>query len=398
MINSLSPSVLPATIPADARNEQFPANGTGVRAEVSLRENTLTARSQETGFARRGHHAHHGHHGHGKHRESEGANLFHTAKHMIKDAFKDFRHDLRDSFRDLGFNGGLAHKIAKSVMHATKDALRSGVDFSAKLMVAAISQTTSVSAAGTSSSFSMAASSIEVDINHTTGSIDVKTTKVSIESQVHQGPGATPPQLLDIHDSDQGQSSVLTNALLALQDLEGILDDEEDAVSVPPETATVPATGVGARSTARESVEHTVGQTSDTSPTRAAVDAVLQNAAAEEDAPAGEVKNSEATKEVSEETEEAEAIEAPEETELALPEIATPLLLNNQEYRARIFITAYEHRINEREERMTFLRFDAIVPLTRRPAPSMNDVPALPAASEDQAVNPSDDNILKTVA
>ena len=39
------------------------------------------------------------------------------------------------------------------------------------------------------------------------------------------------------------------------------------------------------------------------------------------------------------------------ETEMEVPEFVTPLLLNRPEYSARIFITAYEHSINDREER-----------------------------------------------
>ena len=380
MINSLPPSVLPATNPIIAPNEQ-PVGERSSEQSSSMRiEKTYTDRSQEA-RTHEGRHVHRGHHDHdghdrGKVRESEGSDLFRSAKHMIKDAFKDFRHGLRDSFRDIGFDGGMANKIAKNVMHATRDALRSGVDFSAKLMVAAISQTTSTSAAGTTSSFSMVARSIEVNINHTTGSIDVSTMNVSIEGQSSGSLDGTQPHLLDIQDSDQGRSPDLTGILLALQNLSGIFDGVEETI---PEVVDEPALAPAIVATEREAVNNQLAEETDIAgteetTTRTAVAAVLQTAAGDDVAPTDE------TTEVAEEVAEEAAEEAP-----TLPEIVTPLLLNRPEYSARIFITAFQNSINDHEERTTFIRFDATVSLahTPPPAPAVT-LPPIPVADSPE--------------
>jgi hypothetical protein len=314
---------------------------------------------------------------------------------MIKDAFKDFRHGLRDSFQDLGFEGGMANKIAKNVMHATRDALRSGVDFSAKLMVAAISQTSSTSEAGTTSSFSMVARSIEVNINHTTGSIDVSTMNVSIEGQYAGGMDDTQPHLLDIQDSDHGRSPDLTGILLALENLAGIFGAEEETV---PEAVDEPAVTPALVTTEREAVGSQLAPVTDTagieeSTTRTAVAAVLQTAAADDVAPADESDVTEIAEEVAE-----EAVEAAP----TLPEIVTPLLMNRPEYSARIFITAFQNTINENEERTTFIRFDATVSLspTTAPVPGVT-LPAIPVADSveiDPVIDPVEEEPPTTAA
>ena len=336
MINSLPPSVIPTTNPAIAANPQPLAERGGDQSDP--------ARITKPHEARAAHHGRHDHQGHGRSRKSEGSDLFDSAKHMIKNTFKDFRHDLRDSFRDLGLQGGMANKISKGVTHATRDALRSGVDFSAQLTVAALSQTTTTSATGTSSSFSLVAQSIEVNINHTTGTVDVSIVKVSIEGQFNEGLDGTQPHLLDMHDSDQSGAPDLTAAMLALQDLVGILHGGDDG-----------------------------GDDTVAAPAREAVDPVLESAPTDDDVPdTGEADDVAPVEEASDDAAE-EATEESEETAVALPEIDTPLLLNNPDYSARIFITAFEHSINDQSERITFLRFDALIPLSSNSTSSTDD-------------------------
>jgi len=373
MINSLPPSVFPTPGTAITTTEQPPAGQTSEQSDPARIAKTTAART---------HKAHHGRHDRGRFREADGSDLFQTTKHMLKEAFRDFRHDLRESFSDLGFDGGLANRISKGVMHAARDALRSGVDFSANLMVAAISQISSTGASGTSSSFSMVASSIEVNINHTTGSIDVSMMKMSIDGQFNDGLGGAQPHLLDIRDSGQGQSPDLSGVLLALQNLGDIFDSEEDT---NPEPAAQPVVVP----TAREELDNQLGQSTDTSTTRTAVGTVLQSEATGEDVPAEKADETEAVEEVTEEA---------AKTDPALPEIVTPLLLNRPEYSARIFITAYEHSINDREERITFLRFDAIVPLSAKSTAPADETPPQSMTKEEPAAGDLKDQPVTTVA
>jgi len=388
MITSLFPSVFPAATPAIATNEPPPAEKTG---EVLVEKSTNSA-TDEAGRTHRGHHHHHDH---DRFRESERSDLFHTAKHMIKDAFRHFRHDIRDSFQELGFDGGIAKKIAKGVVHGARDALRSGVDFSAKLMVAAISQ---VSGAGASSSFNMVAHSIEVNINHTTGSVDVNMLKVSIEGQTAGAAAGEQPHLLDISDSGQDGAPGLSGLLLALQDLMGIFGGEEEVDGeTPEEVAADPVVEPVALATAREAVDNPLGESADTPETetataRTAVDAVLASAATDEAAPVEKTDETDVVEEAAEETETAE------ETAPALPEIVTPLLINNQDYRARIFITAFERSVNDRSEQITFMRFDAIIPLSTKPAGTTTETQSEPAATETPAVETLEEEKVATVA
>jgi hypothetical protein len=394
MINSLPPSIFPTNNSAIVPNEQPPAGQLGEKSGSLTVAATTTTRSQDifshrsrgSDESREARHARHGdqsHHSHGRSERSEGRHLFRAAKHMIKDAFRDFRHDIRESFGNLGFDRGMAKQIAKNVVHATRDALRSGADFSAKLMVAAFSQTSTAGA----SSFSMVASSIEVSINHATGSIDVNTTKVSIEGQFNNQPGGTQPHLLDIRDSDEGETPDLTGALLGPQDLDGILEGEEDGTETAP--ALVEPTLV---TTAREQVDNSLGQAvGETEPevsTRTAVESVLKDAETEEAAPTEEAEKTEAeeAREASE-----EVADAAEEAELNLPEILAPLLLSQPEFSARIFITAFEQFRNDREERITVIRFDAVIPLTGKPAEPVEETPVVetPVLEEPLADEPA---------
>lgn len=165
--------------------------------------------------------------------DADDSGLLHTAKHLIKDALKDFRHGVKDSLRDLGFEGKLVHKLTKGVMHAAKNALRSGADFSARLMVAAVSITSTAGARGGISSFSLVAHSIEININHSTGSIDIAAADLSIEGQAVAVAGADQPHLLDVRDSDPVSPLNLIDELRGLLDLDEISGEDDDDESAP---------------------------------------------------------------------------------------------------------------------------------------------------------------------
>jgi hypothetical protein len=300
MINSIPPSVITTANPEILANQELLADRAREQFHRAPVEKALNSRSLDprgTGYES------------GKSALSGGSGFLNTAKHMIKEAMGDFRHGLQGSLQDLGFKGGMATELTQEVMDATRDALIHGADFSINLMVAAVSQSTTVSAAGTSSSFSMMARSVEINVNHTTGSITVSTTSVSIEGQSTGGYGASPPILLDMLDSDRFRAQDLTRELLELEELADIAADD---------------TGPAARADQ------------------------LRNEAAKKDA-------------------EQELAEIEADIEQAVAEIDTPRVVSGPDSSARIFVTALVHEVNERDEKVTLIRFDAVVPLSKGP-------------------------------
>ena len=147
--------------------------------------------------------------------------------------------------------------------------------------------------------------------------------------------------------------------------------------------------------TAREALNGQLAQETETADAeettaRTAVDAVLESAATEEkDAvdETEETKPAAATDEVSEEVAEGDT-----ETVPALPQIETPFLFNNPDYTARIFITAFEHSVNDRHERVTFMRFDAIIPLMNKEPEPVEETTTAIIADGSVVVEPTEDD------
>ena len=50
-------------------------------------------------------------------------------------------------------------------------------------------------------------------------------------------------------------------------------------------------------------------------------------------------------------------------------EIDTPRVVSRPDSSARIFVTALVHEVNDREEKVTIIRFDAMVPLSKSSQP-----------------------------
>lgn len=247
--------------------------------------------------------------------------LFHAAKGMIKDALKDFGREVRDALGGLGFDPGMVKDLVRGVMQAAKDALRTGADFSANLMVAAVSQTTTMSSAGTSSSFSLFASEIEIAINHSTGEVSISATKVSIEGQVSQTGGTAAPRLVDGLDSDIAAVSPLDALLQAFEDSDALLGTDEEPVDDQP--VVLP-------------------------PEPGAADDVAETP----------------------------------------PDADAPVSMEPPLGTARIVITAFERFMNDRNERITYLRFDATIPLALKPAEPPAE-PVTPPAEIPAPVEPT---------
>lgn len=245
----------------------------------------------------------------------------HAAKHMIRDALKTFSHDLRDSFKDLGFKTDMVMRLAHDVMQAAKQALKSGADFTANLMMAVVTQTTTTSAAGSTSSFSMVASEIEITINQSTGSVQITATQVEIQSQMTIGAGSAMPLLVDFTDTDTDGDIVAP--MLAMNDLESFLANDgsdAEAEAMGPVLASLPET--------------------------APVEGDDADPLADPDAVATEEGDGEVGA-----TEDAGDI-------VPLPEVIGV---------AHIIITAFERYLNSEGEQITYIKLDAVIPLTTSP-------------------------------
>ena len=233
----------------------------------------------------------------------ERIDYFHAAKRMVRDALSDFSGGVQESFSEIGLNDGMAEKFTKAMLRQTKNALLWGVGFSVKLMTATVSKTSDADNDGSKPSFSIMARSIEIAVNHSDGIINVTTGNVSIESQFAGGPGAREPHLLDISDSDGQSTGNLTSALQALQNPHTLLTDFGDDM---------------------ENDDHF---RLDTIP----------------------------------------SLDSQDKIEDTMPQIDTPRVLSRPNYNSRILLSEMNHFRNDRNELITYMRLDALIPLTDKP-------------------------------
>ena len=233
----------------------------------------------------------------------ERIDYFHAAKNMLREALSDFACGLQASFSDIGLDDGMAASFTTAIMSQTKNALLWGVGFSVKLMTATVSRTSGGDNDGSRPSFSIMARSIEITVNHSDGIIDVSTGSVLIESQFAGGGGVQPSHLLDISDTDEGSTASLTSALQALQDPESLFAGMDGGTD----------NGNNFRL--------------DTIPPSDNLDDI----------------------------------------EKTLPRIDTPRVLSRPDYSSRILLSEMNHFRNDRNELITYMRLDALIPLTDKP-------------------------------
>ena len=124
-----------------------------------------------------------------------------TGVDLVKGAIRQFRDDTASVLDDFGFASGEIAELTGSLLDPVRDALASGSDFTATLMLAAASMHTVSSSAGSEQSFSFVAKSVEIEVNRTTGFIQVSVAEVSIEAHATTTFGGAQPRLFDITDS-----------------------------------------------------------------------------------------------------------------------------------------------------------------------------------------------------
>jgi hypothetical protein len=271
---------------------------------------------------------------------AEEANGFlRSAKHMVKEALKDFRDGVKDTLKDMGLDKGLASDIANAVFKPVGDAFRSGSSFTANLMFAAVSATRD--AAG--SAFSFAARSIEIEVNFETGTVDVTSIDLAIEGQTLTAGGAT-PQLLDITDTAPD--------IPRIPDLFGQLREIISDLLGPDEKSDAPNDIGLAKSSTPDAAP---------SPDAATPAPDAAAAAAADPTPA-------------------------ETTPPVVPAELEEAINNLPDYQGsvRISVVAFEFFSNERNQQMLRLRLNATVPLTP-PAETKPEI----AAPQNDAVKPA---------
>lgn len=243
------------------------------------------------------------------------------AKHMLGDALKTFAHDLRDTFHQLGFQSDMVMRLANDVMHATRQALKSGADFTANLMMAAISQTTTPGDGGTS--FAMAAGQIELTVNHSTGEVSVNATQVQIQGQLGSGSDSAAPQLVDFKDTDSPPAGTGAVPVLTSNDLESVLAAGDN--SGQPEALGQVLSGVPQDSSGA--------------------------AAADEEAAPAEASDGAA----------AEQGEGEAATGAAADGTVQPPQLAGVSH---VVITAFQNYLNADSQQITYIKFNAVIPLS----------------------------------
>ena len=331
MIGSLLASVVP--------NSSLGVTDSGGGEAPATREVNATPRTHIAAFesddGARGHRL-------GRH------DFVHAAKHMVKDALKTFSHDLRDSFHDLGFKSDMIMRLAHDVMQAAKEALKSGADFTANLMMAAVSQTTITSASGSESLFDMVASEIEITINHSTGSVEINATQVEIHSQLTISGGTTTPRLVDFVDTDGDEAP----PVLAMGDLEAILasgENDGEAEALAPVLAGLPDDEPAAPDETDEADDTEVAATE------------------------------EGDGELGATVEDGDIVPVPEITGVS-----------------HIIITAFERYLNSEEEQITYIKLDAVIPLSTA-APDDSITEAVAEDVIEEIVEPTEIPVIEQV-
>jgi hypothetical protein len=133
---------------------------------------------------------------------------------VIRKALETIRNDLAKALEGFGFDNAAIENFTKAFVEPVLAALKEGVNFTAELTFAALSQVTSVSAGGTSQSTSLVAQSLSIEVNNDTGEVSVSLAKVSFEQQVETRNGAGAVPLLVIGPDDLASPSELARKIL----------------------------------------------------------------------------------------------------------------------------------------------------------------------------------------
>ncbi len=132
---------------------------------------------------------------------------FAAANGMIHKALNAIQRDMGKLLRGFGLSGDLVHGLLKTVIDPVKVALKSGLDFTAQIVMVAARQTTLISDSGMSSSFSLVAKSLSIEVNHTTGEMSLSLGSLQIQETSQIDFSGTPEAIgqLDGPGLDLGQ-------------------------------------------------------------------------------------------------------------------------------------------------------------------------------------------------
>lgn len=152
--------------------------------------------------------------------ETEVGSLLGQAGGFIRKALETIRHDLAKALTAFGFDSAAVENFTKAFVEPVLSALKEGVNFTAELSFAALSQVTTLSTDGAfSQQTALVAQSLEIAVNHDTGEVSVSLAKLSFEQQMQstgaggQGSGQAP--LLVIDGDDLASPQELAAKILA---------------------------------------------------------------------------------------------------------------------------------------------------------------------------------------
>ena len=172
--------------------------------------------------------------------KAEQKSFVKSARRMVKDALHDFRHGAREMLSDLGFESKTIGKMVDGLIKPIREALRSGADFAASVLVAAVSQRTVATGAGAAGSFNLAIQSLDITVNHSTGTVEIDVANVEIESRFAVSFDGGGPRLFDADDGDDDGFALSD----MLGDVEDFLESAEIGLEQPDETAPQPGATV----------------------------------------------------------------------------------------------------------------------------------------------------------
>ncbi|WP_299616642.1 hypothetical protein [Pelagibius sp.] len=147
--------------------------------------------------------------------ETESRALLGEAGGFVRKALETMRRDLGQVLKAFGFDTEAAKGFAQAFVEPVIAALKDGVNFTAELTFAAVSQVTAISGSSFSQSTSLVARSLEIEVNHDTGEVSVAMASLSFEQHIQSGGAAAATEpLMVIEPETLGDPRALVEKLL----------------------------------------------------------------------------------------------------------------------------------------------------------------------------------------
>ena len=133
---------------------------------------------------------------------------------FIAEALLSFRSKLRTTLAELGIDADMFNQLVRPIVEKIRDAMESGLDFSTQLMLAAETQTRSIDDDGADQIYELSVKSLEIEVNHDAEEpVLVRVGSASVRSrQEITGDGDTPDSR-KLTDAEQAVSREVLDQL-----------------------------------------------------------------------------------------------------------------------------------------------------------------------------------------